>query len=84
MQVVFIGENLHVMSNPVSGKNMKNILNCHLLKILPRVLSELLINSKQDFKVFFLLILTENKTSNFIQINLNEMSSLIETILLKC
>ena len=38
MQIVSIGDNLHGMSNPVYGKNKKNISKC-LLKILPRVLS---------------------------------------------
>ena len=37
MQIVSIGDNLHVMSNPVSWKNKKNILEC-LLKFLPKVL----------------------------------------------
>ena len=39
MQIVSIGDNLHEMSNPVSGKNKKNISVCRLLKILPGVLS---------------------------------------------
>ena len=34
-----IGDNLHGMSNLFSGKNKRNISVCHLLKILPRVLS---------------------------------------------
>ena len=37
MQIVSYGDNLHVMSKPVSGENKKNILKC-LLKFLPRVL----------------------------------------------
>ena len=37
MQIVSNGDNLHEMSNPVSGKNKKHILVCRLLKILPRV-----------------------------------------------
>ena len=39
MQIVSIGDSLHEMSNPVSGKSKKNISKCHLLKILPRMLS---------------------------------------------
>ena len=39
MQIVSNGDNLHEMSNPVPWKNKKNISICHLLKILPRVLS---------------------------------------------
>ena len=39
MQIVSSGDNLHEMSNPVSGKNKKNISKCSQLKILPRVLS---------------------------------------------
>ena len=39
MHFVSNGDNLHEMSNPVSGeKNKKNISTCHLLKILSRVL----------------------------------------------
>ena len=41
MQIVSNGDNLHEMSNPVcwKKKKKKNISICHLLKILPRVLS---------------------------------------------
>ena len=39
MQIVSLGDNLHEMSNLFSRKNKKNILVCHLLKILPSVLS---------------------------------------------
>ena len=39
MQIVSIGDNLHEISKPVSGKNRKNISMCRLLKLLLRVLS---------------------------------------------
>ena len=29
------GDNVHGMSTPISGKNKKNVLKCHLLKFLP-------------------------------------------------
>ena len=41
MQIFSNGDNLHEMSNPVSGERKKTILKCRLLKILPRVLSTL-------------------------------------------
>ena len=39
MQIVFIGDNLHEMSNAVSWESKKNISKCRLLKILRRLLS---------------------------------------------
>ena len=39
MQIVCIEDNLHEMLNLFSEKNKKNISECCLLKILPRVLS---------------------------------------------
>ena len=39
MQYQSFGDNLHEMSNLSSGKNKKNISNCHLLKFSPRMLS---------------------------------------------
>ena len=41
MQIVSKGNNLHKMSNPIflKKKNKKNISECRLLEVLPRVLS---------------------------------------------
>ena len=43
MQIVFNGDNLHEMSNPVSRKNKKKkkkktISNCRQMKSLPKIL----------------------------------------------
>ena len=38
-QIVFSGDNMHEMSNPVFWENKKNTSKCHLLKILTRVRS---------------------------------------------
>ena len=37
---VSLGDNLHEMSKHISGKNKRNISNCHLLKFLPSMLSD--------------------------------------------
>ena len=38
--ISYNGDNLHEMSNPVFWKqNVKNISKCHLLKLLPSMLS---------------------------------------------
>ena len=39
MHIVSNGDNLHEMSNLLSGKNKKNILRCRLLKMFPSMLS---------------------------------------------
>ena len=39
MQTVSLGDNLHEISNQISGKNKKNISKCCLLKSLPSMLS---------------------------------------------
>ena len=45
MQIVSNGDNLHEMTDPISEKNKKTKIICHLPKILPRVLSVNTINT---------------------------------------
>ena len=78
MQIVSIGDNLHEMSNSVSGENKKNISVCHLLKFLPRMLS---VNSKTKVPIF--LNTLRDFFSNFLEkigVRLYELSPLHSTV----